>query len=193
MILLHSQGFCPFLDLYLCDAAEPWQLGSQDVATPMMQGIMDLHHYIFFFLVPIVVRLHFFRGLYHASYSSPREFVRCLGVVIFRLMIVTALMGYVPPWAQICLENLNFQVLQAGEGTRYLVSPFAPLIPPEKGSGSFTEMFSSLRGTSQVSGTTGASAEGRDPFWKRIVLSLAGGSAKGACESCVGNLWDLFD
>ena len=27
----------------------------------------------------IVVHLHIFRGLYHASYSSPREFVRCLG------------------------------------------------------------------------------------------------------------------
>ncbi|CAI8610671.1 unnamed protein product [Vicia faba] len=44
--------------------------------------------------------LHIFRGLYHASYRSPREFVRCLGVVIFLLMIVTAFTGYVPPWGQ---------------------------------------------------------------------------------------------
>ncbi|KAH0445554.1 hypothetical protein IEQ34_025398 [Dendrobium chrysotoxum] len=48
----------------------------------------------------IVVHLHLFRGLYYASYSSPREFVRCLGVVIFLLMIVTAFIGYVPPWGQ---------------------------------------------------------------------------------------------
>ncbi|XP_019435052.1 PREDICTED: uncharacterized protein LOC109341570 [Lupinus angustifolius] len=48
----------------------------------------------------IVVHLHIFRGLYHASYSSPREFVRCLGVLIFLLMIVTAFTGYVPPWGQ---------------------------------------------------------------------------------------------
>ena len=48
----------------------------------------------------IVVHLHIFRGLYHASYSSPKEFVRCLGVVIFLLMIVTAFIGYVPPWGQ---------------------------------------------------------------------------------------------
>lgn len=48
----------------------------------------------------IVVHLHIFRGLYHASYSSPREFVWCLGVVIFLLMIVTAFIGYVPPWGQ---------------------------------------------------------------------------------------------
>uniref|UniRef100_A0ACD5X6Y1 Uncharacterized protein n=1 Tax=Avena sativa TaxID=4498 RepID=A0ACD5X6Y1_AVESA len=49
----------------------------------------------------IVVHLHIFRCLYHVSYSSPREFVRCLGVVIFLLMIVTAFIGYVPSWDQI--------------------------------------------------------------------------------------------
>ncbi|KAI3932783.1 hypothetical protein MKW92_036228 [Papaver armeniacum] len=48
----------------------------------------------------IVVYLHMFRGLYYASYSSPREFVRCIGVVIFLLMILTAFIGYVLPWGQ---------------------------------------------------------------------------------------------
>ncbi|KAK2649204.1 hypothetical protein Ddye_016693 [Dipteronia dyeriana] len=48
----------------------------------------------------IVVHLHIFRGLYHASYYSPREFVWCLGVVIFLLMIVTAFTRYVLPWDQ---------------------------------------------------------------------------------------------
>ncbi|KAJ6702675.1 IQ DOMAIN-CONTAINING PROTEIN IQM3 [Salix koriyanagi] len=37
--------------LTICDAAEPWQLGFQDAASPMMQGIMDLHHDILFFLI----------------------------------------------------------------------------------------------------------------------------------------------
>ncbi|KAI5409195.1 hypothetical protein KIW84_054847 [Lathyrus oleraceus] len=55
----------------------------------------------------IVVHLHIFRGLYHASYSSPREFVRCLGVVIFLLMIVTAFTGYVPPWGQMSFGELQ--------------------------------------------------------------------------------------
>ena len=45
----------------------------------------------------IVVHLHIFRGLYHASYSSPREFVRCLEVEIFLLMIVTAFTRHVLP------------------------------------------------------------------------------------------------
>ncbi|PWA92604.1 NADH:quinone oxidoreductase/Mrp antiporter, membrane subunit, mitochondrion [Artemisia annua] len=31
-----------FLTIAPCDAAEPWQLGSQDAATPMMQGIIEI-------------------------------------------------------------------------------------------------------------------------------------------------------
>jgi len=37
------------------DAPEKWQLGFQDPATPFAQGIQDLHHDIFFFLIIIVV------------------------------------------------------------------------------------------------------------------------------------------
>ncbi|MFS8023893.1 cytochrome b [Helianthus anomalus] len=48
----------------------------------------------------IVVYLHLFRGLCHASYNSPREFIWCIGVVILLLIIVTAFIGYVPPWGQ---------------------------------------------------------------------------------------------
>jgi hypothetical protein len=46
---------CRFLTIALCDVAEPCELGSQDAATPMMQGIIDLHHDIFFFLILILV------------------------------------------------------------------------------------------------------------------------------------------
>ncbi|WRX11525.1 Cytochrome c oxidase subunit II-like C-terminal - like 1 [Theobroma cacao] len=44
-----------FLTITPCDAAEPWQLGFQDATTLMMQGIIDLHHDIFFFLILILV------------------------------------------------------------------------------------------------------------------------------------------
>jgi len=46
MILIPTVLVRLFLTLSLvrCDAAEPWQLGFQDAATPMMQGIIDLHH-----------------------------------------------------------------------------------------------------------------------------------------------------
>jgi ubiquinol-cytochrome c reductase cytochrome b subunit len=53
----------------------------------------------------IVVYLHIFRGSYHASHGSPREFVRCLGVVIFLLMIVTAPIGYVLPRGQMSFRG----------------------------------------------------------------------------------------
>jgi len=46
----------------------------------------------------IVVYLHIFRGLYYGSYAAPREAVWCIGVVILRLMIITAFIGYVLPW-----------------------------------------------------------------------------------------------
>ena len=59
-MLIHSFAFLAFftikfLTLAYCDAAEPWQLGFQDAATPIMQGIIDLHHDIFFFLILILV------------------------------------------------------------------------------------------------------------------------------------------
>jgi len=48
----------------------------------------------------IMVYTHMFRGLYYASYVSPREVVWCVGVVILLLMILTAFIGYVLPWGQ---------------------------------------------------------------------------------------------
>ena len=61
-----------FLTIAPCDAAEPWQLGSQDAATPMMQGIIDLHHDIFFFLILILVFVLWIlvRALWHFHYKK---------------------------------------------------------------------------------------------------------------------------
>lgn len=49
------------------DAPEGWQLGFQDPATPVMQGIIDLHHDICFFLVVIATFVLWMLGrtLYH--------------------------------------------------------------------------------------------------------------------------------
>nr|YP_009658838.1 cytochrome c oxidase subunit 2 [Dumortiera hirsuta]QCP68499.1 cytochrome c oxidase subunit 2 [Dumortiera hirsuta]QIA59632.1 cytochrome c oxidase subunit 2 [Dumortiera hirsuta] len=54
-----------------CDAAEPWQLGFQDPATPMMQGIIDLHNDIFFFLIVILIFVLWMlvRALWHFHYK----------------------------------------------------------------------------------------------------------------------------
>ncbi|KAL0298207.1 UNVERIFIED_CONTAM: Cytochrome c oxidase subunit [Sesamum calycinum] len=58
--------------LRLPNHAEPWQLGSQDAATPMMQGIIDLHHDIFFFLILIFVFVSWIlvRALWHFHYKK---------------------------------------------------------------------------------------------------------------------------
>jgi cytochrome c oxidase subunit 2 len=37
------------------DAAQPWQLGFQDPATPTMEGIIRFHHDIMFLLTVIVI------------------------------------------------------------------------------------------------------------------------------------------
>ncbi|KAH8963110.1 hypothetical protein BDL97_05G135200 [Sphagnum fallax] len=54
-----------------CDAAEPWQLGFQDAATPMMQGIIDLHHDIYFFSIIILIFVLWMlvRALWHFHYK----------------------------------------------------------------------------------------------------------------------------
>ena len=78
-----------FLTIAPCDAAEPWQLGSQDAATPMMQGIMDLHHDIFFFLILILVFVLriLVRALWHFHYQKnpiPQRIVHGTTIEILR-------------------------------------------------------------------------------------------------------------
>jgi len=38
-----------------CDYAQPYQLGFQDSASPIMEGIVDLHHDIMFFMLIISI------------------------------------------------------------------------------------------------------------------------------------------
>ncbi|KAJ0074668.1 hypothetical protein Patl1_37478 [Pistacia atlantica] len=78
-----------FLTIAPCDAAEPWQLGSQDAATPMMQGIIDLHHDIFFFLILILVFVLriLVRALWHFHYKKnpiPQRIVHGTTIEILR-------------------------------------------------------------------------------------------------------------
>jgi hypothetical protein len=41
------------------DMARPWQFGFQDPATNLMEGIIDLHHDIVFFLIGVVILVAF--------------------------------------------------------------------------------------------------------------------------------------
>jgi cytochrome c oxidase subunit 2 len=42
-----------FLSFTFCDAAEPWQIGIQDPATPVLEGMLHFHNYIMLFLIVI--------------------------------------------------------------------------------------------------------------------------------------------
>nr|YP_009118100.1 cytochrome c oxidase subunit 2 [Malawimonas californiana]AJF22856.1 cytochrome c oxidase subunit 2 [Malawimonas californiana] len=54
------------------DASVPYQLGFQDSASPMAEGIFDLHHQIFFFLIIIltVVSMYLFKIIFSFSYRK---------------------------------------------------------------------------------------------------------------------------
>jgi ubiquinol-cytochrome c reductase cytochrome b subunit len=73
----------------------------------------------FFF---ILVYAHIFRGLFHGSFTQPRELLWCSGVVIFILIIATAFIGYVLPWGQMSfwgatvITNLFSAIPKVGPG-----------------------------------------------------------------------------
>jgi cytochrome c oxidase subunit 2 len=58
-----------FPSVAFLDAPEPWQMGFQDPATPIAQGIQDLHHDVFFFMVFILTFVIWMLGrtLWHFS------------------------------------------------------------------------------------------------------------------------------
>jgi cytochrome c oxidase subunit 2 len=44
-----------FTTIIFCDAAEPWQIGFQDPATPIMEGIVFFHNHIMFYMTGVGV------------------------------------------------------------------------------------------------------------------------------------------
>ena len=45
----------PFNTYYELDVAESWGLNFQDPATPIMEGIMEFHNHLMFFIVLIAM------------------------------------------------------------------------------------------------------------------------------------------
>nr|WMV85460.1 cytochrome c oxidase subunit 2 [Dendrobium nobile] len=89
-----------FLTIAPCDAAEPWQLGSQDAATPMMQGIIDLHHDIFFFLILILVFVSrmLVRALWHFHEQTnpiPQRIVHGTTIEILRTIFPSLILMFI--------------------------------------------------------------------------------------------------
>jgi cytochrome c oxidase subunit 2 len=62
----------PFFGVISIDAAESWQIGFQDPATPIIQGIIDFHHDVFcfiFFILGFVIWI-LGRTLWHFNCNS---------------------------------------------------------------------------------------------------------------------------
>jgi ubiquinol-cytochrome c reductase cytochrome b subunit len=76
----------------------------RDVEGGWLLRYMHANGASFFF---IVVYVHMFRGLYYGSYTSPRELVWCVGVIILLLMIITAFIGYVLPWGMMSFWGID--------------------------------------------------------------------------------------
>jgi len=94
----------------------------RDVNNGWLLRYLHVNGASFFFLV---VYVHIFRGLYYGSYQSPRAITWCAGVVIFILMMATALLGYVLPWGQMSfwsatvITNLLSGISIVGESIVY--------------------------------------------------------------------------
>nr|WMB97061.1 cytochrome c oxidase subunit 2 [Solanum aethiopicum] len=89
-----------FLTIAPCDAAEPWQLGSQDAATPIMQGITDLHHDVFFFVILILVFVSWIlgRALWHFHYKKnpiPQRIVHGTTIEILRTIFPSIILMFI--------------------------------------------------------------------------------------------------
>ena len=59
-----------FSNIIFCDAAEPWQLGLQDPATPVMEGIINFHNHLMFFMVFIAMFVFWMLSKILTSYTS---------------------------------------------------------------------------------------------------------------------------
>lgn len=70
MIILFFLLF--FIPFSFCDVAEPWQVGFQDPATPIMEGIINLHHDLMFFIcvISIFVTWMLIKTLWHFDTSQ---------------------------------------------------------------------------------------------------------------------------
>ena len=72
MFFYFALFFC-FPTIGSLDAPEAWQMGFQDPATPVMQGIIDLHHDICFFMIVILSFCTLDVGANTLSFSPEKE------------------------------------------------------------------------------------------------------------------------
>nr|YP_009320209.1 orf298 [Sinapis arvensis]AJR33070.1 orf298 [Sinapis arvensis] len=143
IILIMKKVKWLFLTISPCDAAELWQLGSQDAATPIMQGIIDLHHDIFFFLILILVFVLWIlvRALWHFHYKEnaiPQRIVHGTTIEILRTIFPSLISIFITipsfalsmdaPLIEAMLPSPNRSSSEDSFGLRVLCEPW-PIIP----------------------------------------------------------------
>lgn len=71
-----SSLFSHSLDYTFCDAAEPWGMYFQDSASPIMEGIVDLHDHISYFLILILTAVTWMMAVLLFSSYVPKGFTK---------------------------------------------------------------------------------------------------------------------
>jgi len=63
-------NFCFLFGITYCDAAENWQIGMQDPATPIMEAMNHFHNYLMLFIIGIGIAVFWIMYLIAANYSA---------------------------------------------------------------------------------------------------------------------------
>ena len=127
-----------------CDAAEPWQLGSQDAATPMMQGIIDLHHDILFFLILILVFVSrmLVRVLWHFYYEFhpfPQRIVHGTTIEILRTIFPSIISMFIAIPSFALLYSMDEVVVDPAITIKAIGHQWYRSAPPHEGDLSATK------------------------------------------------------
>jgi len=139
-----------FLTIASCDAAEPWQLGSQDAATPVMQGIIDLHHDIFFFLILILVFVLWMlvRALWHFHYRRnpiPQRIVHGTTIEIIWTIFPSIILMFIAIPSFALLYSMDEVVVNPAITIKAIGHQWYRSAPLNEGYGSATECTGLLR------------------------------------------------
>lgn len=58
---------------YLMDVAEEYQLGFQDAASPIMEGIINFHNYVFVYMTYVIILVIYMLVTILANYSKGKR------------------------------------------------------------------------------------------------------------------------
>lgn len=63
------------MNMFKYDVAEKWQLGFQDPSSPIMEEIINFHHYIFIYLVFILVGVSYFLTQIVRTFTKTKRYI----------------------------------------------------------------------------------------------------------------------